>query len=96
MRTIAWPALTERATFCRSPSRGSGSRCPKNDPRDHATVAASTVASRLRTAAAWLRGELEPFAREVLSPDAIRRQGYLRPESVTRLIDEHSSSEALR
>jgi asparagine synthase (glutamine-hydrolysing) len=41
--------------------------------------------------AAWLRGELEPFAREVLSPEALRRQGYLRPESVTRLIDEHSS-----
>jgi asparagine synthase (glutamine-hydrolysing) len=40
-------------------------------------------------AAAWLRGELEPFARETLSPDTIRRQGYLRPEAVTRLIDDH-------
>ncbi|MDX6452132.1 MAG: hypothetical protein QOH16_2181 [Gaiellaceae bacterium] len=42
-------------------------------------------------AAAWLRGELEPFARETLSPETIRRQGYLRPEAVTRVIDEHVS-----
>ena len=41
--------------------------------------------------AAWLRGELEPFAREVLSPQAISRQGYFRPEAVTRLIDDHVS-----
>ncbi len=39
--------------------------------------------------AAWLRGELVPFARDVLSPDAIRRQGYFRPEAVTRLLDTH-------
>ena len=30
-------------------------------------------------AAAWLRGELEPFARETLSPETLRRQGYFRP-----------------
>jgi len=40
-------------------------------------------------AAAWLRGELEPFARETLSPGTLRRQGYLRPEAVTRVLDEH-------
>ena len=40
-------------------------------------------------AAAWLRGELEPFARETLSPDVLRRQGFFRPEVVGRLIDEH-------
>jgi asparagine synthase (glutamine-hydrolysing) len=40
-------------------------------------------------AAAWLRGELEPFARETLSPDALRRQGFFHPETVTRLIDDH-------
>jgi asparagine synthase (glutamine-hydrolysing) len=40
-------------------------------------------------AAAWLRGELEPFARETLSPEAIRRQGYLQPEAVTRVLDDH-------
>jgi asparagine synthase (glutamine-hydrolysing) len=40
-------------------------------------------------AAAWLRGELEPFAREVLAPENLRRQGFFQPEPVTRLIDEH-------
>ena len=40
-------------------------------------------------AAAWLRGELEPFARATLSPDTLRRQGFFRPEAVTRLIDAH-------
>jgi asparagine synthase (glutamine-hydrolysing) len=42
-------------------------------------------------AAAWLRGELEPFARETLAPDVLRRQGFFRPEPVTRLIDDHVS-----
>jgi asparagine synthase (glutamine-hydrolysing) len=40
-------------------------------------------------AAAWLRGELEPFARETLSPENVRRQGFFQPGPVTRLIDEH-------
>jgi asparagine synthase (glutamine-hydrolysing) len=40
-------------------------------------------------AAAWLRGELEPFAREVLGADRLRRQGYFAPAVVSRLIDEH-------
>jgi asparagine synthase (glutamine-hydrolysing) len=40
-------------------------------------------------AAAWLRGELEPFARETLSAETLRRQGFFRPEAVTRLIDDH-------
>jgi len=40
-------------------------------------------------AAAWLRGELESFARDTLSADTLRRQGFFRPEAVTRLIDEH-------
>jgi asparagine synthase (glutamine-hydrolysing) len=40
-------------------------------------------------AAAWLRGELEPFARELLAPDRTRRQGYFEPEFVAALLDEH-------
>jgi asparagine synthase (glutamine-hydrolysing) len=40
-------------------------------------------------AAAWLRGDLEPFARETLSPTTLRRQGFFEPAVVTRLIDEH-------
>jgi asparagine synthase (glutamine-hydrolysing) len=44
-------------------------------------------------AAAWLRGELEPFARDVLSAETLRRQGYFRPEAVARLIDRHVARE---
>jgi asparagine synthase (glutamine-hydrolysing) len=40
-------------------------------------------------AAAWLRGELEPFARETLAPETVRRQGYLQPEAVSRVLDRH-------
>jgi asparagine synthase (glutamine-hydrolysing) len=40
-------------------------------------------------AAAWLRGELEPFARETLSADTLRRQGFFRPKAVSALIDRH-------
>jgi asparagine synthase (glutamine-hydrolysing) len=40
-------------------------------------------------AAAWLRGELEPFARATLSADTLRRQGFFQPEPVARLLDEH-------
>jgi asparagine synthase (glutamine-hydrolysing) len=40
-------------------------------------------------AAAWLRGELEPFARDTLAPETLRRQGFFRPEAVTRLLDDH-------
>jgi len=42
-------------------------------------------------AAAWLRGELRPFARDLLSPDALRRDGFFRPAEVTRRLDEHES-----
>jgi asparagine synthase (glutamine-hydrolysing) len=42
-------------------------------------------------AAAWLRGELRPFARDLLAPDALRRDGFFQPEAVTRLLDEHES-----
>ena len=44
-------------------------------------------------AAAWLRGDLEPFARDTLSPDTIRRQGFFRPEAVTRILDRHVGGE---
>jgi asparagine synthase (glutamine-hydrolysing) len=40
-------------------------------------------------AAAWLRGELEPFARSTLSPDVLRSQGFFEPAAVQRLLDEH-------
>src|SRR5437667_92837 len=40
-------------------------------------------------AAAWLRGELAPFARATLSPENLRRQGFFQAQPVTRMIDEH-------
>ena len=42
-------------------------------------------------AAAWLRGELEPFARDTLSAEALRRQGFFEPAVVHRLLDEHAA-----
>jgi asparagine synthase (glutamine-hydrolysing) len=40
-------------------------------------------------AAAWLRGELAPLARELLAPERTRRQGYFEPQAVDRLLREH-------
>jgi asparagine synthase (glutamine-hydrolysing) len=40
-------------------------------------------------AAAWLRGDLEPFARETLS--AVGRQGFLDQSAVNRVLDAHGS-----
>jgi asparagine synthase (glutamine-hydrolysing) len=40
-------------------------------------------------AAAWLRGELEPLAREVLAPDVLARHGVFDPQMAGRLLDEH-------
>jgi asparagine synthase (glutamine-hydrolysing) len=40
-------------------------------------------------AAAWLRGPLEPFARDILSPSSIAHQGLLEPSAVTHVLDAH-------
>ena len=40
-------------------------------------------------AAAWLRGELEPFARDVLSSETLKRQAFFRPAVVSDLLDRH-------
>jgi asparagine synthase (glutamine-hydrolysing) len=42
-------------------------------------------------AAAWLRGELEPFARDTLSSDTLRRQGFFDPGVVRRTLEDHVS-----
>jgi asparagine synthase (glutamine-hydrolysing) len=42
-------------------------------------------------AAAWLRGDLEPFARETLAPATLERQGFFRPAAVRRVLDTHVS-----
>ncbi len=41
--------------------------------------------------AAWLRGPLEPFARETLAAATLERQGLLDPAVVTPLLDRHCS-----
>ena len=45
-------------------------------------------------AAAWLRGDLREFARDVLAPDTVRAQGLFRPEAVQRLLAEHEAGSA--
>jgi asparagine synthase (glutamine-hydrolysing) len=40
-------------------------------------------------AAAWLRGELEPLARDLLSPARTRAEGYFEPHAVTQLLEDH-------
>ena len=40
-------------------------------------------------AAAWLRGELAPLARELLAGERTRGQGYFEPAVVDRLLTEH-------
>ena len=42
-------------------------------------------------AAAWLRGELQPLARDVLAPETVSRQGFFDPVAVTRVLDRHVS-----
>ena len=44
-------------------------------------------------AAAWLRGDLEPFARETLSAETVGRQGYFDPQAVARVLDRHVRGE---
>jgi asparagine synthase (glutamine-hydrolysing) len=41
--------------------------------------------------AAWLRGPLQGFAREVLSAETLRRQGWLDPTTVASQLDRHCS-----
>ena len=42
-------------------------------------------------AAAWLRGPLLPFAREVLSADRLAGQGVIAPKQAQRTLDRHVS-----
>lgn len=44
-------------------------------------------------AAAWLRGELEPFARDVLSRSRLERQGFFQPGTVEGLLARHVAGE---
>src|SRR5205085_9963517 len=42
-------------------------------------------------AAAWLRGQLLPFARDVLSPARLRAQGVLDPATAGRVLERHAA-----
>ena len=39
----------------------------------------------------WLRNELRPLLEEYLDADRVRREGFLRPEGVSRVVAEHLS-----
>jgi asparagine synthase (glutamine-hydrolysing) len=39
--------------------------------------------------AEWLKGKLRPLARDLLSPERVRKAGVFNPEYITRLQDEH-------
>ncbi len=41
--------------------------------------------------AAWLRGDLQTFARDTLSAATLRRQGFFRPEAVEPMLEAHIS-----
>ena len=45
-------------------------------------------------AAAWLRGDLQPFARDVLAPARVRSDGFFDPQAVSRLLDDHARRRA--
>jgi asparagine synthase (glutamine-hydrolysing) len=42
----------------------------------------------------WLREDLQPLARDVLSPANVRRQGFFRPEVITELLESHTNRRA--
>lgn len=44
--------------------------------------------------AGWLAGELQPMARELLSPNRLKEQGIFNPDYITRLLDEHTARRA--
>jgi asparagine synthase (glutamine-hydrolysing) len=39
----------------------------------------------------WLRGPLRPWAEELLHPDRLHREGYLRPEPISQFWQQHLS-----
>jgi asparagine synthase (glutamine-hydrolysing) len=41
----------------------------------------------------WLRGEMEPFLRDILLSERSLRRGVVRPQKLLQLVEEHSRSE---
>ncbi|MGH9971886.1 MAG: asparagine synthase (glutamine-hydrolyzing) [Pyrinomonadaceae bacterium] len=44
--------------------------------------------------AEWLKGKLRPLARDLLSPERVKKAGVFNPEYITRLQDEHERGAA--
>lgn len=42
----------------------------------------------------WMRNELHPMAGDLLSPERLRRQGWLDPDAPHRLLEEHRTQQA--
>lgn len=42
----------------------------------------------------WFRDELKEYLKEILSPESIRKRGYLQPDAVQNLIQHHLSGQA--
>ncbi len=59
------------------------------DPLLPRAVARGAKKGFVAPAAAWLRGPLQPLARDLLSPATVRAQGWFEPGVVTRMLDDH-------
>ncbi|NOZ01459.1 MAG: asparagine synthase (glutamine-hydrolyzing) [Deltaproteobacteria bacterium] len=44
--------------------------------------------------ARWLRTDLKPLVHEVLAPEKLAREGFLRPSAVSRMVEAHMSGRA--
>jgi asparagine synthase (glutamine-hydrolysing) len=40
----------------------------------------------------WFRGEMQPYLRENLLSEKAARRGYVRPEVVSRMVEEHTGA----
>jgi asparagine synthase (glutamine-hydrolysing) len=43
---------------------------------------------------AWLKQDLRPLVEEYLAPARVRRQGFFRPETISRLVSDHMAGRA--
>lgn len=78
----------------RSGQRGSISKCALRqilDPYVPKALMERPKAGFAMPIGQWLRGPLRAWADALLQPDRLQREGYLRPEPITRLWQQHLS-----